>query len=178
METWKREGYIVKEKEFDFDLHEFDVIKNNEVIATITPDSLRSMQEIIVDLNRGDCVDGWEDGKGNTIHIQKTKKTGGFINEKNKSKIYLEQFNWFLGLAEKYIKKETCENYNSLRCMAEVCTRSILGDDVSDYKKVIRLTAIWECVEHIYVNDLLKFWQSEITERTLEIIEELGTNGY
>ena len=98
--------------------------------------------------------------------------------KKNKSKVYSEQFNWFLGLAEKYIKKETCENYNSLRCMAESCTCSILGDDVSDYKKVIRLTAIWECVEHIYVNDLLKFWQSEITERTLEIIEELGTNGY
>ena len=73
MEIWKREGYIVKEKEFDFDLHEFDVIKNGLVIATITPDSLRLMQEIIVDLNRGDSVDGWEDGKGNTIQIHKTK---------------------------------------------------------------------------------------------------------
>ena len=74
MKIWKREGYTVKEKEFDFDLHEFDVIKNNEVIVTITPDSLQTMQEIIVDLNRGDSVDGWEDGKGNTIHVREDGK--------------------------------------------------------------------------------------------------------
>ena len=69
MRTWKRESYTVEEKEFDFDLREFDVVKNDEVIATITPGSLEEMGEIVMDLDSGECVDGWEDGKGNTIRI-------------------------------------------------------------------------------------------------------------
>ena len=80
--------------------------------------------------------------------------------KKNKSKVYLEQFNWFLCLAEKF--KDDCVNYNGLRCRAEGVTCSILNDDSSDYKKVLQLKAIWECVEYISDNDLLEFWQSEI----------------
>ena len=69
MKTWERESYAVVEKEFDYDLHEFEVIQNDKVIATITPGSLDEMQDIIKDLDAGECVDGWEDGKGNTIRI-------------------------------------------------------------------------------------------------------------
>lgn len=69
MRTWKREGYEVVEKEFDFDLHEFDVVKNGEVIATITPQDLDNQAQIIEDLDNGEDVDGWEDGMGNTISI-------------------------------------------------------------------------------------------------------------
>ena len=69
MKTWEREGYKVVEKEFDYDLHEFDVIKDGETIATITPDSIESMNSIIDALDNGEDVDGWEDGMGNTIHI-------------------------------------------------------------------------------------------------------------
>jgi len=69
MKTWEREGYKVVEKEFDYDLHEFDVIKDGETIATITPDSIESMDSIIDALDNGEDVDGWEDGMGNTIHI-------------------------------------------------------------------------------------------------------------
>ncbi len=70
MKTWKRTGYKVIERSFDYDLHEFDVIRDDgEIIATITPDSIKLMREIITDLDAGEGVDGWEDGKGNMIRI-------------------------------------------------------------------------------------------------------------
>ena len=69
MRTWEREGYKVVEKEFDYDLHEFDIVKNGETIATINPGSIDDMENIIKDLDNGEDVDGWEDGKGNTIRI-------------------------------------------------------------------------------------------------------------
>ncbi|WP_165886967.1 hypothetical protein [Scopulibacillus darangshiensis] len=69
MRTWNREGYKVKEKEFDHDLHAFDVIKAEDVISTITPATIEDMEQIITDLNNGEGVDGWEDGRGNTISI-------------------------------------------------------------------------------------------------------------
>jgi hypothetical protein len=71
MRTWKREGYKVAEKEFDYDLHEFDVkTDGGKLIATITPGSLEEMEDIIKNLDNGEDVDGWEDGKGNTIRIE------------------------------------------------------------------------------------------------------------
>lgn len=70
MKTWEREGYIVEEVEFDGDLHEFNVIKNGEVIATITPADIDDMKQIIEDLDNGEDVNGWEDGMGNTIAIE------------------------------------------------------------------------------------------------------------
>ena len=69
MRTWEYEDYVVKEKEFDYDLHEFDVVKNGEIIATITPGSLDEMEQITADLDAGERVDGWEDGTGNTIRV-------------------------------------------------------------------------------------------------------------
>jgi hypothetical protein len=69
MNTWHRAGYEVQEKEFDYDLHAFDVVKGSVVIATITPGTIEDMKQIIEDLNNGEDVDGWEDGQGNTISI-------------------------------------------------------------------------------------------------------------
>ena len=69
MRTWKRNGYEVVEIEFDCDLHEFEVIKDNKVVATITPNSIENMEAIIADLDAGKDVNGWEDGMGNTISI-------------------------------------------------------------------------------------------------------------
>lgn len=69
MRTWEREGYTVVEKDFDHDLHVFDVIKNGEVIATITPPDIEDMNQIIEDLDNGEDVNGWEDGMGNTISV-------------------------------------------------------------------------------------------------------------
>ena len=66
---WEREGYIVGEMEFDGELHTFDIIKGEEVIATITPDTIKDMNETIKALDDGEDVDGWEDGMGNTISI-------------------------------------------------------------------------------------------------------------
>lgn len=69
IKVWERKGYTVEEKEFDYDLHQFDVIKDGEIIATITPGSVEDMKSIIEDLDAGEDVDGWEDGNGNTISI-------------------------------------------------------------------------------------------------------------
>ncbi len=69
LKIWERKGYTVEEKEFDYDLHQFEVIKDGEVIATITPGSIEDMNQIIEDLDNGEDVDGWEDGNGNTISI-------------------------------------------------------------------------------------------------------------
>lgn len=69
MRIWKRNGYIVREVEFDHNLHEFEVVKDGEVIATITPADLDDMNRIISDLDAGEGVDGWEDGMGNVISI-------------------------------------------------------------------------------------------------------------
>lgn len=69
MRIWKRNGYIVREVDFDGDLHEFEIIKNGKVIATITPADLDDMAQIVADLDAGEGVDGWEDGMGNVISI-------------------------------------------------------------------------------------------------------------
>ncbi|MDF1510613.1 hypothetical protein PZE06_20985 [Robertmurraya sp. DFI.2.37] len=69
MRTWKREGYEVVEKEFDYALHAFDVVKDGVVIATITPSTIQDMNQIIEDLDNGDDVNGWEDGSGNTVYV-------------------------------------------------------------------------------------------------------------
>lgn len=69
MRTWKRETYIVEEREFDHDLHSFWVIKGDIIVGKITPDSLESQQQIIEDLDNEYDVNGWEDGFGGTISI-------------------------------------------------------------------------------------------------------------
>lgn len=74
MRTWQREGYKVVEIDFDGDLHEFEIIKqdyieDDELVATITPSTIEDMEQIIMDLDSGEDVVGWEDGKGNTISI-------------------------------------------------------------------------------------------------------------
>lgn len=70
MRTWNREGYEVVEVEFDGDLHEFKVVKDDgEVAGTITPGDLEAQKQIVKDLDNGEDVDGWEDGMGNTINL-------------------------------------------------------------------------------------------------------------
>ena len=71
MRTWAREGYEIVEAELDFDLHQFEVIQDGEVVATIVPPDMESMEQIISDLDAGKGVNGWEDGMGNTIYIEK-----------------------------------------------------------------------------------------------------------
>ncbi|GGP16463.1 hypothetical protein [Oceanobacillus neutriphilus] len=69
MREWKREGYAVVEVALDGDLHEFEVMQNGEVVATITPETIEDMEQIVTDLDNGEDVNGWEDGMGNTISI-------------------------------------------------------------------------------------------------------------
>lgn len=70
MRTWKRTGYKIIEAEFDYSLHQFQVVLDNgEIVATITPGSLEDQNEIIKALDAGEGIEGWEDGHGNTISI-------------------------------------------------------------------------------------------------------------
>lgn len=71
MNTWTREGYQVVETALDADLHQFEVIQDGEVVATIVPSDIDAMEQIVSDLNDGEDVNGWEDGMGNTIYIEK-----------------------------------------------------------------------------------------------------------
>ncbi|NJP38964.1 hypothetical protein [Alkalicoccus luteus] len=70
MREWKRTNYEVIEVPYDHDLHEFNVIQDNDVIATITPATIEDMEQIITDLDNGEDVHGWEDGMGNTISVR------------------------------------------------------------------------------------------------------------
>ncbi|MCR8860382.1 hypothetical protein NQ113_24740 [Bacillus pseudomycoides] len=70
MRTWNREGYQVEEVELDYDLHAFEIVMDEEVIATITPNTIEDMHQIIEALDNGEDVNGWEDGMGNTISIE------------------------------------------------------------------------------------------------------------
>lgn len=69
MRTWIRNGYEVREVPFDHDLREFNVVKDNKVVATITPGDLGEMKKIVQALDDGEDVNGWEDGMGNTIRV-------------------------------------------------------------------------------------------------------------
>ncbi len=75
MKTWERDSYTVVEVPFDGDLHEFQIVKGEEVIATITPATIEDMKIIIQDLDNGEGVNGWEDGMGNTISIPEKRIT-------------------------------------------------------------------------------------------------------
>ncbi|APC48308.1 hypothetical protein BME96_09070 [Virgibacillus halodenitrificans] len=66
---WVREGYEIKEIKSQGNLHEFEVVKGSEVVATIAPADVYDMEMIKADLDDGDDVNGWDDGKGNTINV-------------------------------------------------------------------------------------------------------------
>lgn len=71
MKKWTREGYEVVETAFDHDLHQFEVVQDGEALFTITPPDLDSQAQIIAELDDGEDVNGWEDGNGNTIYVEK-----------------------------------------------------------------------------------------------------------
>ena|SRR5699024_1878586 len=67
--VWERDTYEITTREFDADLYHFDIIKNGQTVASIAPDNLDAMHDIIIDLDNGHDVDGWEDGQGGIIDV-------------------------------------------------------------------------------------------------------------
>jgi hypothetical protein len=67
MKEWLIDGVKITECSFDHDLHIFEIYKGNELVGTITPESIDDMKEIMDDLDKGISPYGWEDGMGNTI---------------------------------------------------------------------------------------------------------------
>lgn len=70
LRTWNREGYTVEMVEYDHDLKAFEVVQGDKV-QTIYPATIEDMESIIEDLDAGEDVNGWEDGLGHTIVIEK-----------------------------------------------------------------------------------------------------------
>lgn len=71
LRTWNRKGYTVEEREFDYNLHKFVVIQEDAEDQEIVPDSIEVMKEIIHALDNGEDVDGWENGNGETIKVNR-----------------------------------------------------------------------------------------------------------
>lgn len=63
-------GCHVHLQEFDYDLKEFVIEKNDHTII-VTPADLDQQEEMLKDLKQGSCpcCNKWEDGNGNTIRF-------------------------------------------------------------------------------------------------------------
>lgn len=73
MKNWARttsDGteYTVQEVAFEYDLHAFEILLNEEVVTTIYPCDIDAMKNMIDDLENGanPIEDSWEDGLGNS----------------------------------------------------------------------------------------------------------------
>ena len=69
MKTWERKGYTVEERDFDYDLHKFVVVVDDEDAAEIVPDTVENMQDVISQLDAGEDAIGWENGNGETVSL-------------------------------------------------------------------------------------------------------------
>ncbi|MFC3388089.1 hypothetical protein ACFOU0_05820 [Salinicoccus sesuvii] len=58
MKRWERAEYSIQEVQAKRDLHEFNVIKNEEVIMTITPKNVAEMNETIRKLDENEPIYG------------------------------------------------------------------------------------------------------------------------
>lgn len=79
MNTWTTDLVTVNEIPFDNTLHAFEVLNlDGAFLGTINPATIEDMNQIISDLNNGDCpvADGWEDGNGNTCTIEGWDESG------------------------------------------------------------------------------------------------------
>lgn len=73
MQSWIFEnGIEVYEKDFDNDLHCFDVYNGEEKLGTIYPDNIGDMESCVESLDAGeDPISGhWEDGCGNLCTLE------------------------------------------------------------------------------------------------------------
>lgn len=67
MRIWMRKGYIVEERHTG----QFDVIgRDGSIIGTIVTATSSDRDHITEWLNKGEGVNGWEDGSGGTIWIE------------------------------------------------------------------------------------------------------------
>lgn len=69
MRSWKRDGYTVEEREFDYDLHKLVVVVDDEDMVEIIPQDLEDMQEMMAELDNGAGVIGWADGQGGDVNL-------------------------------------------------------------------------------------------------------------
>lgn len=68
--VWIRDTYTVEEKRSDGDFHQFEVRTfDDQLIGTIFPESYEDQFDIMDELLRGSDVNGWKNGKGETIII-------------------------------------------------------------------------------------------------------------
>lgn len=73
MREWKFEnGVLVVEESLDYDLHCFKVYNGDIYLGTVYPDSIETMNSMIIDLENGQdpISERWEDGNGNTCTLE------------------------------------------------------------------------------------------------------------
>ena len=72
-DAWVLDDCVVEKREFDNDLHAFDVYMRREddgriVVQTIIPADLDAQAEIVYRLDAGESpLGGWEDGMGSAV---------------------------------------------------------------------------------------------------------------
>lgn len=70
---WGRDCCVVVEKDFDKDLHSFDVYAlDGSALGEIIPADMGNYSECVVKLEVGECpiCDKWDDGLGNTCSLE------------------------------------------------------------------------------------------------------------
>lgn len=68
--TCPRCGAHTYERDFDYDLHSFDIYnKKDEYVASVCPGGIEEMKECNKALKEGECplCNNWEDGLGHTL---------------------------------------------------------------------------------------------------------------
>ncbi|MFC3418481.1 hypothetical protein ACFOLA_03055 [Salinicoccus hispanicus] len=69
MKQWQRGDYYVQEIQDKRDIHEFNVILNNEVIVTIMPDDITEMNETIRKLDENESMINVKDKNGESFNL-------------------------------------------------------------------------------------------------------------
>lgn len=97
MKKWNRDGYKIEERIHDYDLNKLVVVYKDKTEHEIIFDTIADFSEAVRSLDKGDCIDGWEDGFGNTVQSWENKnKLNNIITTQEAAEI--------LGISERGVR--------------------------------------------------------------------------
>lgn len=108
MNIWKRNGYTVEEREFDYSLHKFVIVVDDEDMSEIVPDSFEIMNDVIVQLNEGKEAIGMADGQGGEVTLPY------YMIETEDHKFKKQDKNALHEVFNSYSRKEALSKYQAL----------------------------------------------------------------
>lgn len=100
MKTWRTDWYTVEEREFDYDLHQFVVVKRDGTEHPVIPGDLDAQAYIIAALDRGDDVNGWDDGAGGTVTIYRINVGNNIRDQRLSANLTQKQLAARMGVAQ------------------------------------------------------------------------------